>query len=97
MAHVTVTNTGDRASSEVAQAYVRYPAADKEPPLQLRAFAKVTLKAGESKRVDLRFDDRSLAHWNVSGHRWTTTPGDYQILVGTSSANLPLKAGTTVG
>ena len=92
----TVTNTGSRAGAEVAQLYVGQPAANGEPPKQLRGYQKVSLNAGESRVVQFQLTSRDLAHWNDSTAKWTTTAGAYQVLVGDSSRNLPLSAGLTV-
>lgn len=93
---VTVTNTGVRAGAEVVQVYVAYPPALGEPPKQLRAFARVELSSGESRRVRLPLGERAFALWNTDAHEWAVQPGAYGILVGSSSANTPLQASLTV-
>ena len=68
---VSVTNTGDRAGSEVVQCYVA-PARSKvaRPLKELKAFAKVHLAPGETQKVTLTLTDRSFAHWDRgSGQR----------------------------
>jgi len=87
---VDVTNTGKRAGAEVVQVYVGHPTANQEPPHQLRAFAKVQLKPGESKTVSLVLDRQSFSVYESSQHRWSHKPGKYEIFVGTSSRDLPL-------
>lgn len=64
---VPVTNTGDRAGSEVVQVYVAPPARTEvpRPTQELRAFAKVHLAPGETTTVRLELDDRALAWWDV--------------------------------
>ena len=61
---VPITNVGDRAGSEVLQLYVA-PRRSKafRPPKELKAFAKVHLRPGESTDVELHLDDRSFARW----------------------------------
>jgi beta-glucosidase len=68
---VSVTNTGDRAGSEVVQCYVAPPRSKVvRPPKELKAFVKVHLEAGETKTVTLTLTDRSFAHWDLgSGER----------------------------
>jgi beta-glucosidase len=95
-AKVDVTNTGIRDGAEVIQAYVEQPSQNGEPPHQLRAFAKVQLKAGETKPVSLTFDDHSFSVFDPSLHRWRTPDGVYEIVVGTSSRDLPLHARITI-
>jgi beta-glucosidase len=93
---VDVTNTGRRDGAEVVQAYVGQPSSNGEPPRQLCAFAKVFLKPGETRHVRLIIEPRALSHYDTSAHRWTSAAGTYQILVGTSSRNLPLRGDVTI-
>ncbi|WP_370097452.1 glycoside hydrolase family 3 C-terminal domain-containing protein [Streptacidiphilus sp. MAP12-20] len=86
----TVTNTGSRAGADVAQLYVAQPSSVGEPPRQLQGFARVDLQPGQSKPVAFQLTQRSLQHYDATSAGWTTTPGSYGILVGDSSANLPL-------
>jgi beta-glucosidase len=91
-----VTNTGKRKGAEVVQVYVGQPAANGEPPHQLRAFAKVTLEPGETKPVRLELDQRSFSIFDTARHHWVVPNGIYQIFVGTSSRDLPLHSSITV-
>ena len=93
---VDVTNTGHRAGAEVVEAYVSQPAANGEPPRQLCAFAKVFLKPGETRQVRLTIAPRALSYYDTGAHRWTTAAGDYRILVGTSSRDLPLQSTVSI-
>jgi beta-glucosidase len=86
-----VANTGKRDGAEVVQVYVGQPSGNGEPPHQLRAFAKVQLKAGEVKTVSLVLDERSFSIYDSAGQRWISPDGTYEILVGTSSRDLPLR------
>jgi beta-glucosidase len=92
----TVTNTGTRAGSEVPQLYVSQPAANGEPPHQLKGYQKVTLTPGASQTVQFTLTAHDLAHWSTTADAWTTNPGSYQVLVGNSSRNLPLSGTLTV-
>ncbi len=93
---LNVANTGKLAGAEVAQVYVAHPAGNGEPPHQLRAFAKVQLKPGETKPVTLTLDARSFSTFDTGTHQWTVREGTYEILAGTSSRDLPLHATITV-
>jgi beta-glucosidase len=88
---VTVKNTGKRAGSEVIQVYVEQPEKNREPPRQLRAFTKVDLEAGQSKSVSLNLNQRAFSIYDPELHGWKMLDGDYKILVGTSSRDLPLQ------
>jgi beta-glucosidase len=89
-----VANTGKREGADVTQLYLCFPpiAEGNEPPIQLKGFEKVMLKPGESKTVTLKLDRRSFSYWSEKNHSWQVAEGDFQILVGDSSANTPLKA-----
>jgi beta-glucosidase len=89
---VDVTNTGKRAGAEVVEVYVADPPSNGEPPHQLRAFAKVQLKPGETKPVALTLDAKSFSIYDEAQHRWVARAGRYEVLAGTSSRDLPLHA-----
>ncbi len=93
----TLTNTGTKAGYEVAQLYVRpATAAVARPKQELKGFAKVFLQAGETKTVSIPLDARSLAYYTTATGAWQVDAGKYTIHVGSSSADLPQKAGLTV-
>ena len=89
---LTVKNTGERSGDEVVQLYLSDRAATvSQPPLQLRAFKKVCLDAGESERVEftLGFKELSLIDQDM---KRVVEPGFFDVLVGSSSADIHLKA-----
>ena len=88
----TVRNTGKRAGMEVAQVYVRLPAAAKEPPQRLVAWEKVQLGVGESKTVTLKLEPKFLSIFNEQKDGWEFLPGEYKFFVGGSSRSTPLTA-----
>lgn len=91
-ASFTVTNRGEMDGFEVAQLYVS-PAVKStvdRPEKELKGFAKVFLKAGESKRVTIPLDARSLSYYVQSTDSWVVDKSNYTIRVGGSSAALPL-------
>jgi beta-glucosidase len=88
----TVKNTSARAGSTVVQVYVRDRAASLErPDKELKAFAKVYLDAGQSQAVQLTLDMRSLAYFDDAQQAWIAEAGEFELLVGQSSADLPLR------
>lgn len=90
---VTVKNTGHCEGAETVQLYISDKESALERPLkELKGFQKVCLKAGESRDVSITLDIRAFQYWNDSQHQWTTEPGEFELLVGTASDNLPLKA-----
>ncbi|GAA3744479.1 glycoside hydrolase family 3 C-terminal domain-containing protein [Streptomyces tremellae] len=91
-----VTDTGDRAGSEVAQLYLTDPKAAGEPENQLRGFAKVALGPHQTKRVAFEVTARDASYWNSDAQAWTLAPGSYRVRVGDSSRSLPLSGGFQV-
>jgi len=93
VASVDVTNTGDRPGREVVQFYIADPESTlRKPPKELKGFRKVAVDPGQTVTVELRIDARSLAHYDPALARWCVEPGSFEVLVGTSSADLPLAA-----
>ncbi|GHC75025.1 glycosyl hydrolase [Nocardiopsis terrae] len=92
----TVTNTGDRAGSEVAQLYTGveqdHPT---RPRRELRGFAKAALEPGESTRIELPLTGRDLSVWDPRDHRWSLAAGTYTVSVGASSRDVRLTGGIT--
>lgn len=88
---VEVRNTGHRTGSEVVQLYVGEPEEAGEPAPQLKAFAKVSLEAGEQQTIELQLPREALSSWQNTNVGRTVLPGTYSIAVGNSSANLPLR------
>ena len=86
-----VTNTGNRAGAEIAEAYAVLPDSAGEPPKRLVGWSKVKLNAGESKEVGIEVDPEYLSIFNVERDAWQLIPGDYTLMVGGSSQSLPLK------
>jgi beta-glucosidase len=91
---VRMSNTGNRAGTDVVQAYMTFPKAAHEPPGQLAAFSPVTLAAGASQTVHLTVPASQLATYQSGG--WTTVRGTYTIAVGDNSGSQPTHAVLTV-
>jgi beta-glucosidase len=94
---VEVANTGGRAGTEVVQVYARAIAPRRRRPLRaLVGFARVTLAPGESRLVRVAVPVASLGYWDVAWGRMTVDPGDYEIMAGSSSADIAAAARLTV-
>jgi beta-glucosidase len=86
---VDVTNTGKRTGKEVVQVYVH----DRKsglvrPPKELKGFAKLELQPGETKTVTLALDFRAFAYYHPDYQQWITEDGEFDLLVGSSSADI---------
>jgi beta-glucosidase len=86
---VDVTNTGLVAGKEVIQVYVHDRKSTLVRPAQeLKAFAKVELRSGETKTVTLQLDFRAFAFYHLGYQRWITESGEFDLLIGSSSADI---------
>ena len=90
---VVVKNTGKTDGKEVVQLYV----SDKEssvirPIRELKGFEKISLKAGESKKVMFKLDRRAFAFYCEPAHDWIVEEGDFEICIGSSSRDIRLTA-----
>ena len=87
-----VKNIGEVGGKEVVELYVsdRVSTVSK-PEKELKDFAKIYLESGEEKEVVFNISDSQLAYYNLSMRKWTTEPGAYDILVGSSSRDIRLK------
>ena len=86
-------NTGAYDGAEIVQLYVSMPGKEVFSPVrELKGFARVELKAGESKEVTIPLDDKAFRYWNVRTNRWETEGGAYVIGIGASSEDIRLSA-----
>ena len=87
-----VTNTGKREGAEVAQLYVSDGHAPVPRPVkELKGFAKVNLRPGERKRVQITLDRRALSYFDETAKQWKAEPGDFEVLVGSSAQQIELR------
>lgn len=97
LVQVTIKNTGDTEGKEIVQLYVQNLASQVEMPVQeLKGFAKVHLKVGESARINLNLNRRKFAWYDVESERWTVDNGQYTIRVGSSSRDIRLEKTITL-
>ena len=86
---IRVKNTGSMAGSEVVQVYVRdVECRFDRPEKELKGFRKVFLQPGEEKTVAIEITKADLAGYYMDFGEWITQPGEFDILVGTSSRDI---------
>ncbi|MBQ8833375.1 MAG: glycoside hydrolase family 3 C-terminal domain-containing protein [Oscillospiraceae bacterium] len=87
----TIKNTGKVDGAEVAQVYVScVDGKIFRPKKELKGFTKVFLKAGESKTVTVKLDDKAFRYFNVKTDRWEIETADYEIMVAASVSDVKL-------
>ena len=80
-----VTNTGKVLGDEVVQLYIRDMFSSVTRPVkELKGFQRITLKPGETKKVEFEITPESLSFTNVD-KKFVVEPGDFEIMVGNSS------------
>jgi beta-glucosidase len=94
---ITVKNTGKVDGAEVVQLYVNQAKSSVPRPVkELKAFSKVWLKAGESKRVGLTLRSDAFRYFSPEKMKWVVEPGTYNILIGSSSRQIRLRTAVWV-
>lgn len=88
---VRVKNTGKVAGTEVVQVYMRRPADADGPNKTLRGYSRVTLAPGESRDVVIDFPKHLFENWDEKEQEMRVVPGEYELMVGSSSADRDLK------
>ena len=89
---MTITNSGKVAGEEVVQLYLRDKVGSVvRPIIELKDFQKIKLNAGETKMVKFTIDKQKLSFYNTD-LKWITEPGDFDLMIGSSSSDIRLKA-----
>jgi beta-glucosidase len=93
-----LTNTGKREGAEVAQVYVASPNSPvPRPAKELKGFAKISLRPGETKKVTVTLDRRAFSYYDAAGKQWRADPGRYDVLVGKSAGEIELRGSVELG
>lgn len=88
---VTITNSGKRSGEEVVQLYLRDKVGSVvRPIIELKDFQKIKLNAGETKTINFKIDKEKLSFYN-DALEWITEPGDFDVMIGSSSSDIRLK------
>ena len=92
-----VKNIGKCAGAEAVQVYIA-PISSRtaRPDKELKAFTKVELGAGKSKKISLTLKQEDFAYFDESLHKFVTDAGDYEILVGASCEDIRLRGIATL-
>lgn len=93
----TLTNAGKMDGAEITQLYIgKKDARIFRPEKELKGFQKVFLKAGESRRIRIPFDDKTFRYWNVRTNQWEVEGGVYTVMIGASCQDIRLRGKTDI-
>lgn len=95
-ASFTLTNTGKRKGAEVAEVYATIPRTSDEPWKRLVGWQKVELAPGQSKSLSVAMNSLPMSVWDVKANKFELLKGEYKVMVGGSSAELPLAGSFTL-
>jgi len=91
MVSCTLTNTGAVKADEVVQVYVQDDVSEVDrPPIELKGFARISLKPGEKKVVKIHLSREAFMYFHPVTRQWTLEPGMFTLYAGSSSADLRL-------
>lgn len=90
--YVAIDNTGDKDGDEVVQVYIKRIADTDGPIKTLKAYKRVSLKAGEKQTVEIDFPRNCFEGWDEATNTMRVVPGKYQLMVGNSSDAKALKS-----
>lgn len=84
-----IKNVGHVYGGEVVQVYVNDVSCSVPRPIkELKSFKKVFLQPGEEKTISFSLGADSLAYYDINRHDWVVEPGEFKILIGTSSRDI---------
>ena len=86
-----IENSGPAAGKEIVQLYIRdVQSTIDKPEKELKGFVKISLEPGERKKISIDLDREHFAHFDPQLNRWIVEPGEFEIMVGSSSRDIRL-------
>ena len=90
---ITISNTGKQEAKEIVQLYVSDKQCSVPRPLkELKGYKKVKLKPGETKDLSFVLTKDAFSFWSEQACFWVVEPGEYDVMIGASSADMRLSA-----
>ena len=80
------------AADEVSQVYIQYPTVERMPLKELKAFRRVHVEKNGEVVIQFRVPLQELQKWDLKQRKWVLYPGNYTILVGSSSEDIRLRS-----
>jgi beta-glucosidase len=88
-----VTNTGNIDGAETVQLYIQdIESSENRPQKELKGFKRISLKASETKQIEMTIDKKDLSFWSEVTRNWHIENGSFNVLIGTSAADIVLRA-----
>ncbi|HEX4722770.1 MAG TPA: glycoside hydrolase family 3 C-terminal domain-containing protein [Pseudonocardiaceae bacterium] len=95
--HVELRNTGQRPGREVVQVYLaRLDTSVDRPMRWLAGYTAVTALSGAVVSATVTVAPTAVRHWSTADGEWRIEPGTYEVLVGRSAGDLPLRGSVTI-
>ncbi len=84
---LNIKNTGAMDGDEVVQAYIKYPNVERMPLKELKQFKRVFVKKDNVEEIRLAIPVSELQKWDLTNHTWKLYKGNYNLIIGSSSAD----------
>jgi beta-glucosidase len=95
-ANLEISNTGECAGTEVVQLYIHDKVASLARPVkELKAYQRHSLEPGEMKQVSFQIEVQKLGMYDQHLH-WVVEPGEFEVLIGSSSEDIRLQGSIKV-
>ncbi len=89
---LTIKNTGEYDGDEVVQLYIRkMDAAEGRPFKELKSFKRISIKKGSSKTISLLLTRKDMEYWDENKNGYFVYPGEYEVMIGSSSEDIKLR------
>ena len=91
LAEMAIQNTGNVAGAEVVQLYLSdVKAGEPRPVKELKEFRKVTLSPNEKQKITFEITRNDLSFFAQKQNKWIAEPGEFEVLIGSSSRDIRL-------
>jgi beta-glucosidase len=93
---VKIKNAGNYNADEVVEVYIEYPAIQRMPLKELKAFKRISIQKEKEKTVSFSIPATELKKWDLQQHNWKLYAGDYFLCIGKNADDMILKKKFTV-
>ena len=97
MFSIAIKNNGVMDAAEVAQVYIQYPPIDRMPLKELKSFKRINILKGETQVLQFYIPVNELRKWDLDKKEWKFYPGEYRMMVGSSSQDIRLSEAIKMG